>query len=44
MTGFTRDFINRRPAQTFADSIFSLADLSKENLHAFRQTGFLPKK
>jgi hypothetical protein len=27
---------NRRPAQTFADSIFSLLDLSKENLHALR--------
>jgi hypothetical protein len=30
--------INRRPTQIYADSIFSLLDLSKEKLHALRAT------
>jgi hypothetical protein len=35
--------INRRRTQTDADSIFSLADLSRENLHALRANRFLQK-
>jgi hypothetical protein len=31
---------NRRLTQTIADSIFSLLDLSKENLHALRANRF----
>jgi len=33
--------INRRPAQKVADSIFSLADLARENLHALRANRFI---
>jgi len=32
--------INRRHTQTIADSIFSLADLARENLHALRANRF----
>ena len=35
---------NRRPTQTYADSIFFLDDLSRENLHALRANRFLPKE
>ena len=34
--------INRRLTQTYADSIFSLADLARENLHTLRVNRFLP--
>jgi hypothetical protein len=36
--------INRRHTQTIADSIFSLADLARENLHALRANRFLLKR
>jgi hypothetical protein len=43
-TGFKGDFrLTARPTQTCADSIFSLADLARENLHALRANRFLPK-
>jgi hypothetical protein len=32
--------VNRRRTQTRADSIFSLADLARENLHALRANRF----
>jgi len=34
------ELFNRRRTQTYADSIFSLADLSRENLHALRANRF----
>jgi hypothetical protein len=34
------EVFNRRPTQTCADSIFSLADLARENLHALRANRF----
>jgi hypothetical protein len=34
------EMVNRRPTQTCADSIFSLADLARENLHALRANRF----
>jgi hypothetical protein len=37
------EVFNRRPTQTCADSIFSLADLARENLHALRANRFLQK-
>jgi hypothetical protein len=37
-----RPLINRRRSQTYADSIFSLLDLSKEKLHALRANSFFP--
>jgi hypothetical protein len=36
--------VNRRPTQTVADSIFSLADMARENLHAFRANRFLQRQ
>jgi hypothetical protein len=35
---------NRRHTQTCTDSIFSLDDLSRENLHALRANRFLLKE
>ena len=37
------EMFNRRPTQICADSIFSLADFARENLHALRANGFLQK-
>ena len=36
-----RPLINRRRTQTYADSIFSLLDLSKEKLHALGANSFI---
>jgi hypothetical protein len=37
------EMFNRRPTQICADSIFSLADLARKNLHALRANRFLQK-